>query len=125
MQRLDLDAALASAARARRWVRRALQAEHASTDRGAELELLVTELVTNAVRYGGAPIALTLRATQRGIHVEVSDGSPVEPVLRRPPPESTGGRGVALVDALALRWGVRPGPGGGKTVWADLPDSAG
>ncbi|SDJ34001.1 Anti-sigma regulatory factor (Ser/Thr protein kinase) [Frankineae bacterium MT45] len=88
-----------------------------------DAELLVSELVTNAVRHGRPEIALSLRANPSGIEVEVSDGGDVSEVVpvADPGPERTGGRGLRIVDAIAARWGVsvrRPAPG--KTVWFQL-----
>jgi anti-sigma regulatory factor (Ser/Thr protein kinase) len=92
-----------------------------------DLELLVTELVTNAVRHGGAtsdrPLRLKLRRRAGRIRVEVLDpGS--EFVSSRPTNgDSKGGWGLVLVDRIAARWGVCPLPSG-KCVWFELPVEA-
>ena len=81
--------------------------------------LIVSELVSNAVRHAGTVIGLRLRRTDRGIRLEVTDGS-VRPIRRTTPGVlDEGGRGLALVDALATHYGVEGHPGG-KTVWAEL-----
>lgn len=72
-------------------------------------ELIVTELVTNAVRHGpGGPVEIELRPGGRGIHGEVGDPGPgirhQELVRRRATEE--GGRGLFLVDALSDSWGL-------------------
>ncbi|MGW2051479.1 ATP-binding SpoIIE family protein phosphatase [Streptomyces sp. NPDC001858] len=86
-------------------------------------ELVVSELVTNAVRYGRAPILLRL-IHDRSLLCEVSDASSTTPHLRRARVFDEGGRGLLLVAQLAEQWGTRHSRGG-KTVWAELGDSAG
>ncbi|MGW1669730.1 SpoIIE family protein phosphatase [Streptomyces sp. NPDC002324] len=86
-------------------------------------ELVVSELVTNAIRYGGAPIQLRL-IRDRALICEVSDASSTSPHLRRARSFDEGGRGLLLVAQLTDRWGSRPS-GAGKTIWAEqtLPPS--
>ncbi|WP_234543914.1 SpoIIE family protein phosphatase [Streptomyces shenzhenensis] len=85
-------------------------------------ELIVSELVTNAVRYGDGPIALRL-IRDAALICEVSDGSNTAPHLRRARVYDEGGRGLLLVAQMAERWGSRQTPAG-KTIWAEqrLPD---
>ena len=83
------------------------------------MELVVSELVTNAVRYGDAPIQLRL-IREDALICEVSDGSSTAPHLRRARTMDEGGRGLFIVAQLTERWGTRHGPGG-KTIWAELP----
>jgi serine phosphatase RsbU (regulator of sigma subunit)/anti-sigma regulatory factor (Ser/Thr protein kinase) len=80
-------------------------------------ELVVSELVTNAIRYGGAPIQLRL-IRDRALICEVSDASSTSPHLRRARTYDEGGRGLLLVAQLTDRWGTRP-TGTGKTIWAE------
>ncbi|BBC38943.1 PAS/PAC sensor protein [Streptomyces graminofaciens] len=80
-------------------------------------ELVVSELVTNAIRYGGAPIQLRL-IRDRTLICEVSDASSTSPHLRRARTYDEGGRGLLLVAQLTDRWGSRPS-GEGKTIWAE------
>ncbi len=80
-------------------------------------ELVVSELVTNAIRYGGAPIQLRL-IRDRTLICEVSDASSTSPHLRRARTFDEGGRGLLLVAQLTDRWGSRPS-GVGKTIWAE------
>uniref|UniRef100_UPI0030B9A752 SpoIIE family protein phosphatase n=1 Tax=Streptomyces caniscabiei TaxID=2746961 RepID=UPI0030B9A752 len=80
-------------------------------------ELVVSELVTNAIRYGGAPIQLRL-IRDRTLICEVSDASSTSPHLRRARQFDEGGRGLLLVAQLTDRWGSRPS-GAGKTIWAE------
>jgi anti-sigma regulatory factor (Ser/Thr protein kinase) len=82
--------------------------------------LLVSELVTNALRYGEAPMRLVARRSADAVRVEVHDGRPGEPPrVRNVAPESVGGRGMMLVEALAARWGWEEF-GGSKQVWFEL-----
>ncbi|WP_372728275.1 SpoIIE family protein phosphatase [Nocardioides sp.] len=80
---------------------------------------LVSELVSNAVRQGDGPIRIRLELAERSLRVEVFDHGHRMPRLTTPGPDSTGGRGLQLVDALAEQWGVRTELDG-KTVWALL-----
>ncbi|MEV7321882.1 SpoIIE family protein phosphatase [Streptomyces sp. NPDC093970] len=83
----------------------------------ATTELIVSELVTNAVRHGAGPI--TLRLIRHEVLVcEVTDTSDSVPHLRHARPTDEGGRGLFLVAQLASRRGTRNSPSG-KTVWAE------
>jgi anti-sigma regulatory factor (Ser/Thr protein kinase) len=95
--------------RARAWLQRAGHWLDGESER--QLALLVSELVSNAVRHGGAGdadlIELELCATSRGVGVEVSDPGPgFVPRRRDLPLDEPGGWGLVLVDQLAERWGV-------------------
>ncbi|MFD3581915.1 SpoIIE family protein phosphatase [Streptomyces sp. NPDC058683] len=89
------------------------------TDAAFATELIVSELVTNAVRYGEGPIALRL-IRDASLICEVSDGSSTAPHLRRARVYDEGGRGLLLVAQLSERWGSRQTPTG-KTIWAEQP----
>jgi DNA-binding NarL/FixJ family response regulator len=82
--------------------------------------LLVSELVTNAVLHAGSDVEVTVRLTDTAARIEVTDTSadPLNP--RDAASDEDSGRGLALVGSLARRWGVRPAPGGGKTVWFEV-----
>ncbi|WP_343238920.1 SpoIIE family protein phosphatase [Streptomyces sp. SID9124] len=85
-------------------------------------ELVVSELVTNAVRYAGGPIGLRLI---RGdvLVCEVSDPSNTQPRLRRAQWSDEGGRGLFLIAQLTTRWGSRY-TRSGKTIWTEQPLTA-
>ncbi|TPQ22752.1 SpoIIE family protein phosphatase [Streptomyces sporangiiformans] len=82
-------------------------------------ELVVSELVTNAIRYGDRPIRLRLIHDAMTLICEVSDTSHTAPHLRRAKIFDEGGRGLLLVAQLTERWGNRH-TAEGKTIWAEL-----
>jgi len=82
------------------------------------VELVVSELVTNAIRYGQPPVQLRL-IRDTSLICEVSDGSSTAPHLRRARTYDEGGRGLLLVAQLTQRWGTRH-RADGKTIWAEL-----
>ncbi|WP_416968980.1 SpoIIE family protein phosphatase [Streptomyces sp. 4F14] len=82
-------------------------------------ELVVSELVTNAIRYGSHPIRLRLIHDAATLICEVSDTSHTAPHLRRAKTWDEGGRGLLLVAQLTDRWGTRH-TSEGKTIWAEL-----
>jgi anti-sigma regulatory factor (Ser/Thr protein kinase) len=82
--------------------------------------LLVSELVTNAVRHAGSPLTVAVSIGRAAVRVEVRDRSPRLPALREQhKAEDEWGRGLVLVDALANRWGAERLPSG-KRVWFEL-----
>ena len=123
-----------SASRTGRW-RFALQRERTAPARArreiaglglvpanaGDLQLLVSEVVTNAVRHGGADddahVIVEVVAERRCICVRVLDGGRRVPAPREPGEQ--GGFGLHLVEALAARWGAAPGE-----VWFELPGTA-
>ncbi|WP_371569469.1 SpoIIE family protein phosphatase [Streptomyces canus] len=86
-------------------------------------ELVVSELVTNAIRYGAVPIGLRL-IRDRTLICEVSDASNTAPHLRRARTYDEGGRGLHMVAQLTQGWGTRQTPVG-KTIWAEQSLPAG
>ncbi|MEU1185442.1 ATP-binding protein [Streptomyces sp. NPDC005820] len=84
--------------------------------------LLVSELVTNALRHATGPIGVRLvrpAGLEDVLLVEVSDPLPDPPRERAARPEDESGRGLQLVASSSRRWGTRPGESG-KTVWFEL-----
>ncbi|MDF2268526.1 SpoIIE family protein phosphatase [Streptomyces coacervatus] len=86
-------------------------------------ELVVSELVTNAIRYGAVPIGLRL-IRDRTLICEVSDASNTAPHLRRARTYDEGGRGLHMVAQLTQGWGTRQ-TSVGKTIWAEQSLPAG
>ena len=84
--------------------------------------VVVSELVTNAVRHGGGCVSLQLEAYGEHVIVSVADGSSVVP--RRRDPDSSGGRGILLIEALSAGWSVENHEGG-KRVRVELPPCPG
>ncbi|MFJ2239090.1 SpoIIE family protein phosphatase [Streptomyces sp. NPDC087859] len=82
-------------------------------------ELILSELVTNAIRYGGEPIRVRV-LRDRSLICEVFDSSSTSPHLRYAAMTDEGGRGLFLVAQLAERWGTRYTPEG-KVIWAEQP----
>ncbi|MGW0925754.1 ATP-binding SpoIIE family protein phosphatase [Streptomyces sp. NPDC002755] len=81
-------------------------------------ELIVSELVTNAIRYGKEPIRLRLVHDQGKLLSEVMDANSTSPHLRQARDSDEGGRGLHIVMQLSSRWGVRHSRQG-KTVWSE------
>lgn len=81
--------------------------------------LVVSELVSNALRHGRSDAVLRLRYEDGRLRVEVLDEDTRLPVLVVPDSESLSGRGLALVAALATLWGAERSASG-KTVWAEF-----
>jgi anti-sigma regulatory factor (Ser/Thr protein kinase) len=120
---------------ARRYTRRFLDSCQGLTESTADAaELLVSELVTNAVRFSGDParplryserasaglISLSLRHFLEGLLIEVFDRDANPPVLSDPDLLDETGRGLMLVEALAREWSYFFPPGGGKVVYCIL-----
>ena len=80
-------------------------------------ELILSELLTNAIRHAAAPIGVRL-LRDRSLICEVADTSSTSPHLRYAATTDEGGRGLFLVAQLAERWGTRYTPDG-KIIWAE------
>jgi anti-sigma regulatory factor (Ser/Thr protein kinase) len=109
---------------ARHAVRNTLRAWGLDSAIGDITVLLVSELVTNSLRYASGPIGLRLVRPRvedalPGLLVEVSDPLPDPPTERLAEPDDEGGRGLQLVACSSRRWGIRRGRSG-KTVWFEL-----
>ncbi|MFJ1512555.1 SpoIIE family protein phosphatase [Cellulosimicrobium funkei] len=91
---------------ARRWVDDVLESCDVSPAVRRVAMLLTSEILTNAVQHGTAPVRAVLEVGHRVVRVGVEDGSTALPRLRSPRPEETGGRGVQFLERCASRWGV-------------------
>jgi len=111
---------------ARRFVTQALSDwDDGDGDLTDTVNLLVSELVTNAVLHAGSDVEVLVRLTATAARIEVTDASGASIAPRNATSEEDSGRGLALVGSLAQRWGVRPAAGGGKTVWFEVQRSPG
>lgn len=112
----DLPADPAAVSDARKAASRVLT-EWGLEDLAFTTELVVSELVTNAIRHATGPVRLRL-VKERALTCEVFDGSATAPHLRHPRTTDEGGRGLLLVSQFSQRWGTRYVPGG-KIIWAE------
>jgi anti-sigma regulatory factor (Ser/Thr protein kinase) len=96
---------------------------HLTADAIDDIELLVSELVTNVVLHARSTARVTVEHFGDRVRVTVADGSSMPPRLRDYGPEAVTGRGVFLVDRLAQDWGVdiAEGDDDGKRVWFECP----
>jgi hypothetical protein len=105
--------------KSRRFVGSSLAGEPTATVH--DVQLTVTELVTNSLLHGEPPVSVRLIHLGTRIRVEVEDRGRALPMPGRQDPESMTGRGLALVAALSSSWGIDAGHRQGKVVWAELP----
>lgn len=118
---LTLGSEPAAVSKARRFVASSLVGESATTIH--TVELVVTELVTNALLHGEPPVYVRLVHLGTAVRVEVEDASLELPVQAQEVAEAAAmtGRGLAVVAGLSSRWGIDAGRGKGKVVWSELP----
>ncbi len=109
---------------ARGWLEAFLHSRRLSQTQRQDAELVISELVTNALRHGlGDIVVRTSLADGDLLQVSVTDSGPELPALQPVDPGRVGGVGLRIVDRLASEWGVASFPGG-KTVWAILARGA-
>jgi anti-sigma regulatory factor (Ser/Thr protein kinase) len=111
---------------ARRFSRQVLQEWDVEEETAESVELVLSELMTNAVRHSDGPIAVRLRLQERTVRLEVADDDHrVPPSVIEPATDddATSGRGLWIVQSLASRWGVES-EGLSKYVWAELDQPA-
>jgi anti-sigma regulatory factor (Ser/Thr protein kinase) len=90
-----------------------------TTEGGGPTQLVVTELVSNAMEHARAPIQLTVSFPGTCMRVEVHDAATEPPRQQPQDPWEARGRGLQLIDAVSSRWGWTT-DAAGKTVWADV-----
>lgn len=90
-------------------------------DLSEDARIVVSELVTNAVKHVGGEASFELELVLHGdaLRLSLADGSSVRPLARALGGDTEGGRGVRIIELLATRWGVEDHEGG-KRVWAEL-----
>jgi anti-sigma regulatory factor (Ser/Thr protein kinase) len=94
--------------------------EHAVEHLVDDVQLVVSELATNAIVHADTSFVVTLRVCEDSVRLEVDDGSHSQPVLTTARTLDTGGRGIAIVDILSRDWGVTRHSTRGKSVWAEF-----
>lgn len=104
---------------ARQWVRGLIAGDLDGADLD-DVQVMVSELATNAVRHGGGGFDVVVSRTAEELRIEVVDASPAIPQAQWVPAGATSGRGLAIVDALSESWGVTALEGGGKAVWFEV-----
>jgi anti-anti-sigma factor len=92
-----------------------------------DAKVLLTELVTNAIRHGARAdgwVRLIVRELDRMLRIEVTDSGELDgvPAIKPPRPDQVGGWGLQVVDSIATRWGVTNDSG--RTVWCELATEA-
>ena len=100
----------------RAWTRGTLQRLGVGTDVAERVELLISEVATNAVRHTSSPRFTVRLDVNADVQAAVLDDAPDEPQVRQARTWDSGGRGMHLVDAMADAWGTRA-ERGGKWVW--------
>ena len=119
LARVELDADPSAVGLARAWLTSRLS--DWSSDGQATVQLLVSELVTNAILHSTDLIEVSAERDGPWVTVEVSDRSPAKPIVKTYGQEAATGRGLRLVEALAASWGVR-GDETRKSVWFKVVD---
>ena len=104
-------------------MRDVLTNRHGSDNLVDTVELLTSEVVTNAIVHAASGPVLLVRISRGRVRIEVQDTSPAVPVRQYAGPLASSGRGMAIVDELARDWGVEHVPQG-KRVWFELPFTA-
>jgi DNA-binding NarL/FixJ family response regulator len=117
---LELPAAPSSPRRARAWVRDLLSADDGALV--SSVELLVSELVTNAVVHAESAPRIEIHLGRDAVRVAVLDDDPALPRQRAPDEARPGGRGLRLVESISDRWGAERSDGG-KVVWFEIDRS--
>jgi anti-sigma regulatory factor (Ser/Thr protein kinase) len=115
---LELQPDHTAAVRARRFVTTTLHSWQLD-DLAADAQLLVSELVTNAVLHARSVTRVEIVRTGDHVRVSVCDTSASQPRVRDYGPDAVTGRGMLLVDRIAQRWGVRA-LDEGKCVWFEI-----
>jgi anti-sigma regulatory factor (Ser/Thr protein kinase) len=112
-----------AAARARLFVRDTFDAWGIDGEVRDDCQLLVSELVTNAILHARSGALVSIEQHQRVLRVSVCDASAAPPVVRNCRPDDLAGRGLVLVARLSRRWGV-DADAEGKCVWFELDPRA-
>ncbi|MCU1586659.1 MAG: sensor protein [Frankiales bacterium] len=117
--RMQLHADAAEVSMVRELLKRLLTSWRMAEAATNDVQLLASEVVSNAIRHGLSPVTLIARYDGKRVRIEVGDGSREMPTPRHPSAFDEGGRGMLLVEAIATNWGVLPTVGG-KRVWFEV-----
>jgi anti-sigma regulatory factor (Ser/Thr protein kinase) len=120
---MELPADRTAPSRARRFVAETLRGWDVPKTVSDDAVLLVSELVTNALLHARSAPVIECTSREGRVRFAVHDTSPTVPRRRHYTPDAVTGRGLALVEALASRWGTDPAPDG-KRVWFELDIAA-
>ena len=112
------ESVLTSVARLRHFATDAVSAHAPDVDCDT-VALLVSEVATNALVHGAGDVRLRVVPQRRGVRIEILDGSPTLPRRRAATVYDEGGRGIALVEAMAAAWGSES-TADGKKVWFEV-----
>jgi anti-sigma regulatory factor (Ser/Thr protein kinase) len=113
--------AVASVPVARHWARRVLSGWGLDT---SDAELVLNEMITNAVTHGSGDVHADLTRLSNGVRLEVHDQGGAGPVVHRHAGHhQAGGRGIDLISRVATNWGWNKPAAGGTTVWALVPNT--
>ena len=93
---------------------------HGCQDVAPDVELVISELIANAVEHAETMVAVRLSSDGNLVRLEVDDDGPGWPNLTEPGMDSASGRGLLIVDRYSYRWGVERLPGDGKMTWAEF-----
>jgi anti-sigma regulatory factor (Ser/Thr protein kinase) len=114
---VDLPVHVRSASQARHFVAEHLD-EHDLSYLTDDVQLVVSELATNALVHAQTPFTVSLEALGKSVLLMVEDGSTCAPAQGDPQDREVGGRGLMIVQVLSRDWGVSVNAGSGKSVWA-------
>ena len=117
--RFELAAEAISVPEARLFVRSRLR-EHGLAEIEGDVQLVVSELATNALIHANTPFSVTIQGDAVRVLLTVQDGSPVHPAVVKVEVMDTGGRGISIVAAVSQRWGSVERVGAAKAVWASF-----
>jgi serine phosphatase RsbU (regulator of sigma subunit)/anti-sigma regulatory factor (Ser/Thr protein kinase) len=104
----------------RQFVVEQIRLADAALELADDAALVAAELLANAIQHGLPPVVICVAVAEERVRVEVQDASPRIPMRLAPSTSNMTGRGLAMIEALACRWGVDQVSGGGKTVWCEL-----
>jgi anti-sigma regulatory factor (Ser/Thr protein kinase) len=119
-QRLLMPPAAGRLSELRRWAHSWMEKNPTDGVDRDSVVLLMIELVTNSIKHGAGPVDVELTADSDNLLLVVSDTSEDVPSRQEMAVDAETGRGILILQSLATRWGVRPEPTGGKTVWCEF-----